>query len=63
MTNTQVVVVLIYADSSQFIVGGFPNMAAAQAWVTTEKTRPYWASTTQVQLTDFSTTPPTVTVE
>lgn len=63
MTNTQVVVVLIYPDSSQFIVGGFSDMDSAQAWVTAEKAKSYWKSGTTVQLTDMSTTPPTVTTE
>lgn len=60
---TQVTLILIYADSSQFNVGGFPDMDSAQAWIDTEKTRPYWVGSTQVQVTDFSTDPATVTMQ
>lgn len=63
MTNTQVTIILIFIDNTQLAVGGFINMDMAQAWITAEKAKSYWKNDTQVQLTDYSTSPPTVTTE
>lgn len=42
---------LIYADGSQFLVGGFSSSDSANDWINIEKTRPYWVSTTITQIT------------
>lgn len=43
---------LTYANGSLFTVGGFPTQDAAQAWLTAEKTKPYWISTTTSNITE-----------
>lgn len=63
MGFNQITIILIYLDTTTFCVGGFPDMSSAQKWIDIEKSRPYWISSTQVQITDWSTDPPTVTIQ
>lgn len=49
-------VTLVYADGSTWFAGGFDSLDAANAWINTEKSRPYWQASTQVQLVDKSYT-------
>ena len=49
-------VTLVYADGSSWFAGGFSSQDAANAWVTTEQSRPYWVSTTQANVVDKSYT-------
>ena len=47
-------VTLVYADATTWFAGAFPSLEAANKWVEEEKTRPYWQSTTTVQIVDKS---------
>jgi hypothetical protein len=49
-TITMFEVTLVYADETTWFVGGFPTMDLANDWINEEKTRPYWVSTTQIQI-------------
>ncbi len=42
----QVTLTLTYIDSSEFIVGGFSDIADAEIWINAEKLKPNWVSTT-----------------
>ncbi len=46
------VVTLTYVDGTVWIAGGFDSADAANAWIATEKTRPYWVETTIVNIQD-----------
>lgn len=46
------VLTLIYEDGSTWLAGGFPTLEDANQWVQQEQQRPYWKSTTQVQIVD-----------
>lgn len=43
-------VTLVYEDGSTWFAGCFNSLDDANAWVAEEKTRPYWKSSTQVQI-------------
>lgn len=52
---TQISITLVYEDGSTWFAGTFASQQAADAWVETEKTRPYWVETTQVHKTVIET--------
>lgn len=43
---TPVTLILIYPDTTRFIVGGFPSNEAANTWIENEKTKPDWVQGT-----------------
>ncbi len=43
-------VTLIYEDGSTWFAGEFSSQEKAQTWIDEERTRPYWNSSTQVQI-------------
>ena len=47
-------VTLVYSDGATWFAGGFNSLDLANAWIETEKSRPYWKIDTQVQLVDKS---------
>jgi hypothetical protein len=43
-------VTLVYSDGTSWFAGGFNSQEAADAWIATERTRPYWKQDTEVQV-------------
>lgn len=46
---------LVYEDASTWFAGGFPSLAAANAWLDIEKTRPYWKNSTVANIVEVPT--------